>query len=260
MKVLGYKAYNQTMDHSGQSLWRLPHSLHIKTIFCLSLLLPLVVYSSCISVWYIYQGWFLSENKIGEIIYTISCNFLIVCSHKNSWNQLNYWKNHLWYVVLNLFSFWISMKYLSLDVKQLFVWDNITRKSGQEGSTTGDRLSGKFNNRWKTDKLVFETGDRQSGRFNNRWQTVKVVFETGAQVNFEANVRKQISPRVFNIFQVYQYFTIYRQYFFLKFEKFSWYLMQHSLKLGGTNYHFKWVKVSGTAPYWKACWPCKCLK
>jgi len=29
--------------------------------------------------------------------------------------------------------------------------------------------------------------------------------------------------------------------------------MQHSLKLGGTNFHFKWVKVPGTTPYWKAC-------
>ena len=29
--------------------------------------------------------------------------------------------------------------------------------------------------------------------------------------------------------------------------------MQHSVKLGGTNYHFKWVKVPGTAGYWKAC-------
>jgi hypothetical protein len=28
--------------------------------------------------------------------------------------------------------------------------------------------------------------------------------------------------------------------------------MQHSLKLGGTNYHFKWGKIPGTAPYWKA--------
>ena len=26
------------------------------------------------------------------------------------------------------------------------------------------------------------------------------------------------------------------------------YLIQHSLKLGGTNYHFKWVKVPGTTP------------
>jgi len=30
------------------------------------------------------------------------------------------------------------------------------------------------------------------------------------------------------------------------------YLMQQSLKLTGTNYHFKWVKVPGNAPYWKA--------
>ena len=29
--------------------------------------------------------------------------------------------------------------------------------------------------------------------------------------------------------------------------------MQHSLKLGGTNYHSKWVKLLGTTPYWKAC-------
>ena len=28
--------------------------------------------------------------------------------------------------------------------------------------------------------------------------------------------------RAFNIFQVYQYFTIYKQYFLLKFEQFSW--------------------------------------
>jgi len=27
------------------------------------------------------------------------------------------------------------------------------------------------------------------------------------------------------------------------------YLMRHSLELGGTNYHFKWVKVPGSAPY-----------
>jgi len=27
--------------------------------------------------------------------------------------------------------------------------------------------------------------------------------------------------------------------------------MQHSLRLGGINYHFKWLKGPGTAPYWK---------
>ena len=30
------------------------------------------------------------------------------------------------------------------------------------------------------------------------------------------------------------------------------YLIQHSLKSGGTKDHFRWVKVPGTAPYWKA--------
>ena len=56
----------------------------------------------------------------------------------------------------------------------------------------------------------------------------------------------------FNIFQVYQYFTIYRRYFVLKFEHFHEYLIhfvQYSLKSGGTKYHFKWVKIHGTASY-----------
>ena len=58
--------------------------------------------------------------------------------------------------------------------------------------------------------------------------------------------------RAFNILQVYQYFTIYRWFFSLNLNIFHEYLMQQSLKLGGTNYHFKWVKVPGTTPYWKA--------
>jgi hypothetical protein len=33
------------------------------------------------------------------------------------------------------------------------------------------------------------------------------------------------------------------------------YLIQHFLKWGGTHYDFKWVKVPGTTPYWKACYP-----
>jgi len=32
------------------------------------------------------------------------------------------------------------------------------------------------------------------------------------------------------------------------------YLIQHSLKSGGTKEHFRGVKVPGTTPYWKACW------
>ena len=53
----------------------------------------------------------------------------------------------------------------------------------------------------------------------------------------------------FNIFQVYQYFTIYRRYFVLKFEHFHEYLIQYPLKSGGIKEHFKRVKVPGTAPY-----------
>jgi hypothetical protein len=39
------------------------------------------------------------------------------------------------------------------------------------------------------------------------------------------------------------------------------YLIQHSLKSGGTKNHLRWVNVSGTAPYWKACrHTTKCLQ
>jgi len=38
-------------------------------------------------------------------------------------------------------------------------------------------------------------------------------------------------------------------YFILKFEHFHEYLIQHSLKSGGTKDHFRQVKVPGTAPY-----------
>ena len=55
--------------------------------------------------------------------------------------------------------------------------------------------------------------------------------------------------RFISILQVYQYFTHYWPSLFHK----IWTFMQHSLKLGGTNYHFKRVKESGTAPYWKTC-------
>jgi hypothetical protein len=48
---------------------------------------------------------------------------------------------------------------------------------------------------------------------------------------------RDLACRAFNIFQFYQYclyFTIYRWYFLLKFEQFHEYLIQHSLKSGGT--------------------------
>ena len=59
--------------------------------------------------------------------------------------------------------------------------------------------------------------------------------------------------QAFNIYQVYLYFTIYRQYFLLKFEQYHAYLIQQTLKSGGTKDHFRQVKVPGTAFYWKTC-------
>jgi hypothetical protein len=55
-------------------------------------------------------------------------------------------------------------------------------------------------------------------------------------------------------FQVNQYFPIH-SYIYIggtfsqKLNILYEYLMQHLLKLGGTNYHFKWVIVPGTTPY-----------
>jgi hypothetical protein len=61
-----------------------------------------------------------------------------------------------------------------------------------------------------------------------------------------------VISRAFNIFQVCQYFTIYRQYFLLKFEKnVHEYLIQHSLKSEGTKDHFRRVNVPGTTPVLK---------
>ena len=63
------------------------------------------------------------------------------------------------------------------------------------------------------------------------------------------------------ILQGFQYFSSlpvlhYLQVvFLLKFEHFHEYLIQHSLKLGGTKDHFKQVKIPGTAHYWKAWIP-----
>jgi hypothetical protein len=49
-------------------------------------------------------------------------------------------------------------------------------------------------------------------------------------------------------FQMF-YAKISRRYFLLKFEQFHEYLIQHSLKSGGTKDHFRQIKVPGTAPY-----------
>jgi hypothetical protein len=43
----------------------------------------------------------------------------------------------------------------------------------------------------------------------------------GGQVNRPERNQQSLEDRAFNIFQVYQYFTIYRWYFYLKFEQFS---------------------------------------
>ena len=60
--------------------------------------------------------------------------------------------------------------------------------------------------------------------------------------------------KAFHIFQVHQYFTIYRQYFVSKFEHFHVYLIQYSLKSRSTNYHFKLVKVPGASPIERPVW------
>ena len=70
-------------------------------------------------------------------------------------------------------------------------------------------------------------------------------------LNLWKKIANSLIFRAFNIFQVYQYFTIY-MYFLLKFEQFSWNLIQPSLKSGGTKDPFRQVKVPGIAPYWKA--------
>ena len=73
-------------------------------------------------------------------------------------------------------------------------------------------------------------------------------------VNNNRMIITQYDIRAFNIFHVYQYFTIYRQYFLLKFEQYSWIsYLQHFLKSGGSKDQFRWIKVPGTTPYWNAC-------
>ena len=47
--------------------------------------------------------------------------------------------------------------------------------------------------------------------------------------------------KAFNIFQVHQYFTIYRWYFLLKLKQFHENLIQHSLRSGGTKDYFRQV-------------------
>ena len=65
--------------------------------------------------------------------------------------------------------------------------------------------------------------------------------------------------RAFNIFQVYQYFTIYRWYFLLKFEQYLWISYTTLCKIRRYQRPYRWVKVPDTTPYWKACLCKQCL-
>ena len=84
-------------------------------------------------------------------------------------------------------------------------------------------------------------------------ESTHVYTQNGVAVSLMgiAQVRQYVTAcSAFNIFQVCQYFTIYRQYFFIKiWNNFHEYLIQHSLKSGGTKDHFRRVKVPGTSPY-----------
>ena len=60
----------------------------------------------------------------------------------------------------------------------------------------------------------------------------------------------QSDSSISGLFEVYEYFTIFSKKNMSMFQE---YLMQQSLKLGSINYNFKWIKVSGIAPYWKVC-------
>ena len=62
-----------------------------------------------------------------------------------------------------------------------------------------------------------------------------------------------IISRAFNIFQLYQCFTIYRRYFLLKIWTLFMNILNNTLNWGGTKDHFRQVKVPGTVPCWKAC-------
>ena len=84
--------------------------------------------------------------------------------------------------------------------------------------------------------------------FNSLTLPIKIT-DTNLNILMLVFSFRLILSRAFNIFQVYQYFTIYRWYLLLKFEHLHVYLMQYSLNLGGIKYHFERVKVPGTAPY-----------
>jgi hypothetical protein len=72
-------------------------------------------------------------------------------------------------------------------------------------------------------------------------------------VNKQTTKLLKLNIRAFNIFQVYQYFTIYRQYFFfIKIGTIFMTILYNPLKSGDTKDNIRRVKVPGTALYWKA--------
>jgi hypothetical protein len=72
-----------------------------------------------------------------------------------------------------------------------------------------------------------------------KWETILYV-SPGISIFFKCN-----STSLFTCSSLYKNV--------LKFQHFYDYLIQYTLKSGGTNDHFKWVKVPGTTPYEKAC-------
>ena len=91
-------------------------------------------------------------------------------------------------------------------------------------------------NCWVADIVMINTCYHYATEFN---RNIKVTL-----------FKKYWCNRAFNIFQVYQYFTLYRGYFLFKFEQFSWisYTTPFKIRTGGTKDHFRQVKEPGTAP------------
>ena len=90
--------------------------------------------------------------------------------------------------------------------------------------------------------------------------TYNETYSFQAQYDEQFFISKMLKlHRWCNGLQGFQYFSSLPVLYYLQtvlFNKiwtiFHEYLIQHSLKSGGTKDHFRWVKVPGTATYWKA--------
>ena len=99
---------------------------------------------------------------------------------------------------------------------------------------------------------VFRVKNHDFTQKNHIFTNFRGGHMPGASPPLDLPLYTSVISRAFNIFQVCQYFTIYRQYFLLKFEKnVHEYLIQHSLKSEGTKDHFRRVNVPGTTPVLK---------